>query len=313
MLTKEVYLKAGQSYPIRMDFCDIMDYAGIQLKWKLINGDLKDKNSPLNRAIEMAEKADVCIVVLGESSEVVGEGKDKTNLELEFSQKELINGILSTGKPIVVILLNGRPIIMNQIAEEVPALLECWFPGQSGGDAVVDVLFGEYNPSGKLPVSIPRSVGQLPIFYNRKPSAKRNWVDMSYSPLYPFGHGLSYTSFEYSNLQISPQKTISDNEITISLDLKNTGSMYGTEVVQLYINDEISSVTTPIKSLKEFQKISLEKGEKKTVKFKLTKDHLSLWNREMKRVVEPGLFKVMIGSSSEDIRLEGAFEMINYN
>ncbi|MEL6820960.1 MAG: glycoside hydrolase family 3 C-terminal domain-containing protein [Calditrichota bacterium] len=198
---------------------------------------------------------------------------------------------------------------MNWLAENAPAIIEAWFPGEKGGTAVANVLFGDVNPSGKLPITIPKSVGQLPVFYNHKESGRRGYVDGDSNPLYPFGHGLSYTTFEYSNLKINPAIISVDGKATVSVDIKNSGKVAGTEVVQLYINDKFSSVVTPVIELKGFDRVDLKPGEVKTVSMELNEEHLSLWNAEIKEVVEPGTFEVMVGSSSKDIRLMGEFEV----
>jgi beta-glucosidase len=216
-------------------------------------------------------------------------------------QQELIEAIQKTGTPVVCVLLNGRPLSVNWINENIPAVVEAWFPGEAGGKAVADVLFGDYNPGGKLPITFPKSVGQLPIYYNQKPSAIHRYVTESENPLYTFGYGLSYTTFEYSNLALSTAAIKADGELKVSVDVKNTGNYDGDEVVQLYINDVYSSVTTPLKTLKGFKRIFIKKGETKNVTFTLTPDELAIWNREMKRVVEPGDFEVMVGGNSVDL------------
>jgi beta-glucosidase len=190
------------------------------------------------------------------------------------------------------------------VAEHVPAILETWFLGETAGTAIADVLLGTINPSGKLPMTFPRSVGQIPIYYNHKPTSRYSYVDEKNTPLYPFGHGLSYTSFEYTDLQLSPAQIPVNGKTTVSVAIKNTGNVEGTEVVQLYLRDVVSSVTTPALSLRGFQRVNLKPGEKKTVQLTLTPDDLSLWNRQMKKVVEPGEFKIMLGSSSAAIRIE---------
>jgi beta-glucosidase len=239
---------------------------------------------------------------LGEDINVVGEGKDRANIDLDSIQLDLVKALHQTGKPIVVVLFNGRPLTINWVAQNIPSILETWFSGEKGGLAIADVLLGNINPSGKLPITFPRSIGQVPFYYNHKPTSRHVYVDEPNTPLFPFGLGLSYTSFEYSDLQITPVKIPASGTANISVKIKNTGKVEGTEVVQLYIRDEISSVTTPVKSLKGFNRITLKPDESGTVSFELGPEQLSLWNREMKRVVEPGEFKIMVGSSSEDIR-----------
>jgi beta-glucosidase len=270
-------------------------------------------------AKKAARNADIAIVVVGENERkgpygTNGEGRDVASLDLTGLQEDLVKAVYETGTPTVVVLINGRPLSIRWIAEHVPAIVEAWLPGEQGGRAVADVLFGDYNPSGRLPITVPRHVGQLPAYYNYAPSkayrmGRRVYVDMSADPLYEFGFGLSYTSFEYSNLRISPEEVNPAGEVKVSLDVKNTGSRSGEEVVQLYVNDVVSSVSTPVRELKGFEKVSLTPGEKRTVTFTLAPEHLSLLNRQMEPVVEPGTFDVMVGSSCEDIRLRGSFEV----
>ena len=256
------------------------------------------------KAVDLAKASDLAIVVMGENVKEVGEGKDRAHLDLSEAQVSLVKAIVETGKPVVAVLKNGRPLCINWVAEHVPAILETWFLGETAGTAIADVLLGTVNPSGKLPMTFPRSVGQIPIYYNHKPTSRYNYVDEKNSPLYAFGHGLSYTSFEYTDLQLSPAQIPVNGKTTVSVAIKNTGSVAGTEVVQLYLRDVVSSVTTPAMSLRGFQRVSLQPGEKKVVQLTLDADDLSLWNRQMKQVVEPGEFKIMLGSSSKDIRIE---------
>jgi beta-glucosidase len=222
-------------------------------------------------------------------------------LDLKGNQVALIKAIQETGTPVVCVLLNGRPLSINWIDEYVPAILEAWFPGEAGGNAVADVLFGNYNPAGRLPITVPRSVGQLPFYYNMKPSTIHRYVSEKETPLYPFGFGLSYTKFSYSNLRVDKKIIKPDGKIKVSVDVKNIGKRDGEEVVQLYINDVYSSVTTPRKTLKGFKRVKIKKGETKIVSFVLTSEELAIWNREMKRVVEPGKFEVMVGGNSVEL------------
>jgi beta-glucosidase len=250
---------------------------------------------------------DIAVVVLGEDINEVGEGKDRANLDLNQQQTRLIEAVYKTGKPTVVILFNGRPLCINWVAKKIPAIVESWFLGDAGGLAIADVLLGKVNPSGKLPMTFPRSVGQVPFYYNHKPTSRHVYVDEDTSALYPFGHGLSYTTFQYSGLNINRKTSPLNGSVNVSISIKNTGKVEGTEVVQLYLRDVIASVTTPVKSLKGFKRISLKPGESGIVQFKIDNKELMLWNRKMKQVVEPGEFKVMIGSSSEDIRMSSSF------
>ncbi|MDB5135627.1 MAG: beta-glucosidase [Mucilaginibacter sp.] len=261
----------------------------------------------LQKAISTVNNADVAIVVLGEDINEVGEGKDRSNLDLNQRQTRLIEAVKKTGKPIVVVLFNGRPLCINWVAKKIPAIVESWFLGDAGGLAIADVLLGKVNPSGKLPMTFPRSTGQLPYYYNHKPTSRHIYVDRDTSVLFPFGHGLSYTTFQYTNLNVIPARITLDGSVNVNIGIKNTGKIEGTEVVQLYIRDVIASVTTPVKSLKGFKRITLKPGESGTVQFKIDNAELMLWNRQMKHVIEPGEFKIMVGSSSEDIRARGSF------
>ena len=271
----------------------------------------------INKAKAAAKKSDIAIVVLGEDGERTnGEPNDVASLDLTGIQEDLLKAVYSTGTPTIAVLINGRALSIRWAADNIPAIVEGWMCGEEGGNAIADVLFGDYNPGGKLPVTFARHSGQLPVYYNYMPSkeywikeVKRNYIDMSSLPLYPFGFGLSYTSFEYSNLQITPKETGPAGEIYVSADVKNTGRREGSEVVQLYFDDVISSMSTPVKQLAAFEKVSLAAGEKKTVKFKLTSGQLAFLDKNLNWIVEPGKFKVMVGSSSADIRLDGEFEV----
>ena len=258
---------------------------------------------PASAALDAVQKADITIVVLGEEPAIVGEGKDRAHLEISDRQMQLIKAISATGKPVVVLLNNGRPLCFPWIADHIPAIVETWFSGEMGGLAVADILLGRTNPSGKLPMTFPRSEGQIPFYYNHKPTSLHRYVDEQDTPLYPFGHGLSYTQFRYSALQVSPKTIAPDATADIQLTVTNTGAVGGAEVAQLYVQDMVSSVTTPQLALKSFGRVYLAPGESRVLHFRLGPDQLALWNREMKRVVEPGEFKIMAGSSSADIRL----------
>lgn len=283
-----------------------------------------DELNEINKAKEAAKKSAIAIVVVGENDRHAlgekgtdGEGRDVASLDLTGKQEELVRAVYETGTPTIVVLINGRPLSTRWIAENVPGIIEAWNCGEKGGDAVADIIFGDYNPSGRLSVTIPRHVGQLPAYYNYKPSKEywvndrgsRAYVDMNPLPLYEFGFGLSYTTFEYSNLSITPNENSQAGDFHISLDVKNTGSRAGDEVVQLYLHDVISSVTRPVKELKGFRKVKLNPGEKRRVEFTITPDELSFLDQNLKPVVEPGMFAVMVGSSSQDIRLKGELEV----
>jgi len=260
----------------------------------------------LENAVVLAKQSDVSIVVLGEYESEDGENKDRADLNLDKNQMNVVQSIYQTGKPVVVVLENGRPLTINWINKYIPSIVEAWYSGEKGGLAIADVLLGNVNPSGKLPITFPRSVGQIPFYYDYKPTSLHRYIDETNTPLFAFGHGLSYTTFAYSDLRISPSNISVNGETTVSVKVENTGNVEGTEVVQLYVRDEESSVTTPLLALKGFSRIKLKPGESGIVHFELGYDQLSFWNREMKRVVEPGLFKIMVGSSSADIRQQGS-------
>ncbi len=255
--------------------------------------------------------SDVAVVVVGEEGYVTnGEGRDMANLELTGMQQDLVKAVQSTGKPVVVVLINGRALAIPWLAENIPAIVEGWMCGEQGGNAIADVLFGDYNPGGKLPVTFPRHSGQFPFYYNFSPTkAHAKYVDMPGTPVYEFGYGLSYTKFEYSNLKLSSKEIHNGGDVDVSVDVKNVGDRKGDEVVQLYINDEISTTSKPVKELKGYERITLDPGQTKTVTMKLTPDDLSLFDRDMNYIVEPGKFSVMVGSSSKDIRLKDEFEV----
>ncbi len=282
------------------------------------------RNDEIARAREAAASADAAIVVVGENQQwsegngpTDGEGHDAATLELTGNQEELVKAVHAAGKPTIVVLVNGRPLAVRWIAQHVPAILEAWLPGELGGKAVAEILFGDVNPSGKLPVTVPRHAGQLPVYYNFKKSkqewVKRGWghayVDMEPTPLYPFGFGLGYSSFQYGGLRLSARAITPVEGLDIQVEVKNTGDRAGKETVQLYLEDVISSVATPVKQLRGFAKLAIVPGETKTCTFRLTADDLALYDMNLRRVVEPGVFRVMVGSSSEDIRLTGQFEV----
>lgn len=268
-------------------------------------------------AVEAARKAEVAVVVVGEKSGLTpdctcGEFRDRAFLGLPGVQEELVRAVLSTGTPTVVVLINGRPLSISWLAEHVPAILEAWIPGEEGGSAVADALFGDVSPGGRLPITVPRSIGQVPLFYNHKPSGGRSqvlgdYVDLKAGPLFPFGHGLSYTTFAYANLSITPETVPPTGTVTVSFEVTNTGQRAGDEVVQLYLHDIVASVTRPVKELKGFKRITLQPGETKAVSFSVDVRQMAFYDREMNYIVEPGEIEVLVGASSEDIRLRGRF------
>jgi len=286
-------------------------------------------NTDIAAAVQAARRADVAVVVVGGSSardfrtkyietgaavsnnELVqdmesGEGFDRATLSLMGKQQELLEAVRATGTPLVVIYIEGRPLEMNWAAANADALLTAWYPGQEGGNALADVLSGDVNPSGRLPISVPRSVGQLPVYYNRKHPQGHDYVELPASPLYAFGYGKSYTTFAYSDLKVEKK---GETDFEVVFRLKNTGQREGEEVVQLYLRDEVASVVQPLKQLKKFRKVRLKPGEEQQLTFTLRAGDLEIINREMQRTVEPGEFTVMVGASSADIRLEGKFRV----
>lgn len=266
-------------------------------------------------AVKTAQNSDAVILAIGGNEDTNKEAwadnhlGDRDSLELVGRQNELVKSILAVGKPTVVFLTNSGPLAIGYVAENVPAILEGFYLGEETGNAVADVIFGDINPSGKLPVTFPRSVGQLPHYYNQKPTAKRGYLYTSTKPLFNFGYGLSYTTFKYSDLKIENKQILSDGETVVSINVTNTGKRRGDEIVQMYLRDEVSSVTRPVKELRDFIRISLESGETKKVTFKITPDKLWFYNREMKRVVEPGTFQVMVGGNSVELITE-KFEVV---
>ena len=269
--------------------------------------DEADDRRLIAEAVQIAQNSDAVILSIGGNEDTNKEAwapnhlGDRDSLELVGRQNDLVKAILATGKPTVVFLTNSGPLGINYVAESVPAILEGFYLGEETGTAAADVIFGDYNPGGKLPVSFARSVGQLPINYNAKPTARRGYLFSTTQPLYPFGYGLSYTTFKYSNLKITKPKIGANEETTVTIDITNTGKVRGDEVAQMYIRDEVSSVTRPIKELKDFARVSIEPGQTKTVTFLVTPAKLQFYNREMKRVVEPGTFQIMVGGNSVDL------------
>lgn len=280
-----------------------------------------DEQAEIDRAAANARQADMAVVVLGGGQRTCGENKSRTSLELPGRQLKLLQAVQATGKPVVLVLINGRPLSVNWADKFVPAILEAWYPGSKGGTAVADILFGDYNPGGKLTVTFPKTVGQIPFNFPCKPASQ---IDGGKNPgadgnmsringaLYPFGYGLSYTTFEYSDLEISPKVITPDQKATVRLKVTNTGKRAGDEVVQLYTRDILSSITTYEKNLAGFERIRLKPGETKEVTFTLDRKHLELLNADMKWIVEPGEFAIMAGASSEDIRLNGILTVEDY-
>ena len=277
-----------------------------------------DSTAGFEQAVAIAKQVEVAVVFVGETHEMVGEAASRSTLDLPGRQLDLVKAIHATGRPTVVVLVNGRPLSIGWIVDNVHAVLESWMGGSQSGNAIADVLFGDVNPGGKLPVTFPRSVGQVPIYYNhmntgRPPEAENRYTskyyDAPWTPLFPFGYGLSYTTFKISNLQLSAPRIRSVDRLTVSVDVENAGTRPGDEVVQLYVRDVVATMTRPVKELKGFQRVTLQPGEKRRVDFTLTREHLSFWNRDMRFVVEPGEFRVLVGSNSRDV-IEAKFEVV---
>jgi beta-glucosidase len=297
--TTVVHLEAGEAVSFKLEYFEETGQASCQLGWGL-----QGVASPeIAEAVELAKKSDVAVIVAGI---IEGEGQDRAFLDLPGNQEEMIQKVAATGTPVVVVLMAGAPVTMQHWVNQVPAIVDAWYPGQEGGTAVADVLFGDVNPGGRLPMTFPLSVGQCPTYYNLEPTGRGyDYVDLSGKPQFPFGFGLSYTTFEYSNLKVSPTTIGKKQNVEVSFDVTNTGNVAGDETPQLYLHQEVSSIVRPLKQLINFQRTSLAPGEKRTVTFTVKPDQLAIWNAKMKRVVEPGKFEFMVGSSAEDIKLHG--------
>lgn len=277
---------------------------------EVVPSDPEEDRKAIIEAEQVARNADVIVMAIGGNEQTSREAwslqhmGDRASLDLDGRQEELVKAMVATGKPVIVFLFNGRPLSINYVSQNVPVIYECWYLGQETGRAVADVLFGDYNPGGKLPISIPRSAGHLPVFYNHKPSARRGYLFDDVSPLYAFGYGLSYTSFSIRDPRLTQTRIKPDGSTRLMVDVTNTGRRGGTEVVQLYIRDLVSSVTRPVKELKGFRKVRLQPGEFTTVSFDITPDQLSFYDLNMEYVVEPGDFEIMVGNSSRDADLQ---------
>src|SRR5215217_2754599 len=279
---------------------------------------VKDESTAgFQEAVNLAKQSDVALVFVGELAEMVGEAASRSTLDLPGRQLELVQAMHATGKPTIVVLVNGRPLMIGWIVNNVPAILESWMGGSQSGNAIADILFGDVNPGAKLPVTFPRTLGQVPIYYNhmntgRPPEAENRYtskyLDVPWTPLFPFGYGLSYTKFRISNPQLSAPRIETNGKITVSVEVENVGRRVGDEVVQLYIRDPVATMTRPVKELKGFQRVTLQAGEKRRVEFVLGSERLGFWNREMRYVVEPGEFRVMVGPNSADV-IEAKFEV----
>jgi beta-glucosidase len=294
--------------------------ARISIFGKPTKWDNRSQKEMIAEAVAVAGRSDVIVAAVGESAEMSGESSSRSDINLPENQKDLLKALLATGKPVVMVLFNGRPMTISWEKANVPAILNVWFGGTEAGNAIADVLLGKVNPSGKLTATFPQNVGQIPIYYNHKNTGRplangkwfqkfrSNYLDVSNEPLFPFGFGLSYTKFDYKNLKLSNSKLTKDGTLTVSVELTNSGNYDGAEVVQLYIRDLVGSVTRPVKELKGFQKIFLKKGETRTVEFTLTEKDLRFYNGNLQLVSEPGDFKVFVGTNSDDV-LEAPFTL----
>jgi beta-glucosidase len=301
----DVSLEAGRSYDLRVEYFESAGNAWVKLVWDAgVDADWRER---IDEAVAVARDADVAMVVAGIDE---GEFRDRAFLSLPGHQSDVIREVAATGTPVVVVTIGGSAITMAEWIDDVDAVVHAWYPGEQGGHAVADVLFGDYNPAGRLPVTFPVAEGQLPLVYNHKPTGRGDdYVDLTGQPAFPFGFGLSYTTFEYSDLEIEPASIGTDGSVTVRCVVRNTGAMAGDEVVQLYLRDVLASVARPVLQLAGFERIHLEPGQQRTVEFALPSDALSMLDEDMQRVVEPGIFRIMIGRSSKDIRLRGELEV----
>jgi beta-glucosidase len=290
----------------------LRDRSGVDVTYVAGLPDVKSTDtSNLSDAVSAAEQADAAILVLGEEYNMSGEAASRTSIDLPGAQQQLAEAVAETGTPTAAVLLNGRPLALNELHNTVPAILEAWYPGTEAGPAVANVLFGDVNPSGKLPMTFPRVTGQIPLFYNHKNTGrppqegmdyKSTYLDTPWTPLYPFGHGLSYTTFSYSSPRVSAEQITVNDTVRVSVNVTNSGDRAGTEVVQLYVQDSTASITPRVKELRGTKRVSLSPGETETVRFALTMDDLALFGPGMKRIVEPGYFHVHVGTSSADVQ-----------
>ncbi|WP_340113041.1 glycoside hydrolase family 3 C-terminal domain-containing protein [Maribellus mangrovi] len=307
--TVEYAFRKDKEYDLRIEYYETIGNARFNLIWNI---GVQDNNErKIQEAVNLARKSDVAVVVAGIDE---GEFNDRAYLSLPGKQEEMIQKIAATGKPMVVVLVGGSAITMQNWIDKVPAILDVWYPGDDGGNAVADVLFGDYNPAGRLPITFPVHESQLPLYYNHKPTGRGDdYHNLTGKPLFPFGYGLSYSTFEYSDFSFDKKQIASDETTTVSCTVTNTGDYNGDEVVQLYIRDLFASVARPVMELKGFDRIHLKKGESKNVSFKITPELLSMLNEQLERVVEPGDFRIMIGASSNDIRLRGILNVKDNN
>jgi beta-glucosidase len=295
-----VPLEAGRTYDLRVEYYETTGNARIRLVWETTPARWQ---AQIDSAVAMARTGDVALIVAGIEE---GEFRDRAFLRLPGHQEALIEQVTALGKPVIVALVGGSAITMSEWLDRVDAVVHVWYPGEEGGHAVADVIFGDHNPSGRLPVTFPLAEGQLPLVYNHKPTGRGDdYLDLSGQPLFPFGFGLSYTTFEYADLRIEPATIEPSGRVLVRCTIRNTGSRAGHEVVQLYIRDLLASVARPVLELKGFRRIRLEPGEAGEVVFELSERELSMLGPDLQRAVEPGAFRILVGASSQDIRLRG--------
>ena len=304
-MLKDFHFQKNTYYKIRIEFFEPVGNTHIRLIWNV--DVVNDWINKIDEAVAVVQKADVAIVVAGITE---GEFQDRAMLSLPGHQEQMIKAIAATGKPVVVLIVGGSAVTMNNWIDSVSSIVDVWYPGEEGGHAVAAVLFGDYNPGGRLPITFPLSEAQLPLVYNHEPTGRGDdYNNLSGLPLFPFGYGLSYTSFEYSDIHLDKNDITTTDSTLLRCTIKNSGKREGDEVVQLYIRDLIASVARPVMELKGFQRIHLNAGESKEVVFKISPALLSMLNDKMETVVEPGDFRLMIGASSRDIRLKVALKV----
>jgi beta-glucosidase len=300
-LLADVQLAPGTSHSIRLEYFETIGNGLVRLVWD--DGEAERKQAAIDEAVKAARASDVAIIVAGIEE---GEFRDRARLGLPGYQEQLIRAVAATGRPVVVVLIGGSAITMGRWLDDADAVLDAWYPGDEGGSAVADALFGRTNPAGRLPIAFPIEEGQLPLTYNHAPTGRGDdYVDLTGLPLFPFGYGLSYTTFEYRDLVITPGTITSDGAAEVRCTVRNTGNVAGDEVVQLYLRDELASVARPVMQLGGFARITLAPGEEKQVRFRINREQLALFNASSQWVVEPGKWQVMVGASSRDVRLRG--------
>jgi beta-glucosidase len=305
-ILKDVRLESGREYDLKLEYFESTGNARVKLVWN--HAVPNDWRTKIDSAVQTARGSDAVVIVAGIEE---GEFRDRSSLKLPGHQEDLIDAVAATGKPVVVAIVGGSAVTMRNWIERVGAVMDVWYPGEAGGDAVADVLFGDYNPSGRLPITFPMSEGQLPLTYNHKPTGRGDdYLDGTGQAEFPFGFGLSYTAFEYSGLSITPEAISPAGAVTVRCTVRNSGAIAGDDVVQLYLREEVTSVATPLIALKGFRRVHLAPGESRQIEFVLgAHDELTLLDSKLRRLVEPGTFRVMIGESSKDIRLRGKFQV----